>query len=343
MTSEDSALLLSRHPRVSLAHLPTPLEFLPHLTEHLNGPKIYVKRDDCTGLGTGGNKTRKLEFLMAEALAKGADTVITQGAVQSNHARQTAAAAAKLGLKCELVFEKRVDGASDPYLNSGNVLLDRLFGARIREVESGSDMNAELEAVADESRQRRAAPYVIPGGGSNPVGALGYVDCAIELVTQANRARLVVDHIVHATGSAGTQAGLIAGLKGLHADIPLLGIGVNAGREVQEQRVFELAERTAEYAGAPGVVSREDVVCNCDYVGEGYGVPTEAMNDAILLLAQLEGLLFDPVYSGKALAGMIDLVRKGFFRRAENIVFIHTGGTAGLFAYVDQLKTDNPV
>jgi L-cysteate sulfo-lyase len=180
-------MLLSRFPRISLAHLPTPLEFLPRLTKHLGGPNIWVKRDDCTGLGTGGNKTRKLEFLMADARERGADTVITQGAVQSNHARQTAAAACKLGMHCELVFEKRIEGASDAYLQSGNVLLDRLFGANIREVAKGADMDAELEKVADEVRKKSRNPYVIPGGGSNPVGALGYVDCAQELVAQANR------------------------------------------------------------------------------------------------------------------------------------------------------------
>jgi L-cysteate sulfo-lyase len=332
-------LLLSRHPRVSLAHLPTPLEFLPHLTRHLGGPNIYVKRDDCTGLGTGGNKTRKLEFLMADALGQGATTVITQGAVQSNHARQTAAAAAKLGLDCELVFEKRIDAATEPYLHSGNVLLDRIFGARIREVAKGSDMAAELDAVADEVRKSGKTPYVIPGGGSNPTGALGYVDCVFELVTQANRQGLVIDHVVHATGSAGTQAGLAVGLKAINSGIPLLGIGVGADRKAQEEKVFELATRTAKFAGADGVVTREDIVCNCDYIGPGYGVPTEEMNAAVLLAARLEGLLFDPVYTGKALAGMIDLVRKGWFDGAENVVFIHTGGAAGLFAYVDQLKT----
>jgi L-cysteate sulfo-lyase len=332
-------LLLSRHPRVSLAHLPTPLEFLPRLTRHLGGPNIYVKRDDCTGLGTGGNKTRKLEFLMADALQQSATTVITQGAVQSNHARQTAAAAAKLGLACELVFEKRIEGASDPYLHSGNVLLDRIFGARVREVAKGSDMTAELDAVADEVRKSGKTPYVIPGGGSNPTGALGYVDCALELVSQANRQGLVIDHVVHATGSAGTQAGLAVGLKAIHTGIPLLGIGVGADRKAQEQKVFELATKTAKFTGAEDVVKREDIVCNCDYVGPGYGVPTEAMNAAVLLAARLEGLLFDPVYTGKALAGMIDLVRNGWFDGAENIVFIHTGGAAGLFAYVDQLKT----
>jgi L-cysteate sulfo-lyase len=333
-------MLLSRHPRVSLAHLPTPLEFLPRLTNHLGGPKIFVKRDDCTGLGTGGNKTRKLEFLMAEARSQGATTVITQGAVQSNHARQTAAAAARLGLKCELVFEARVEGASDAYLKSGNVLLDKMFGARIRTVAKGTDMTAELDAVADQLRRGGELPYVIPGGGSSPTGALGYVDCALELITQANRQNLVIDHVVHATGSAGTQAGLAVGLKATHANIPLLGIGVSAGREVQEQRVFELATATAKFVGAAGAVRREDIVCNCDYVGPGYGVPTQAMNEAVLLLARLEGLLFDPVYTGKALAGMIDLVRKGFFDDAENIVFIHTGGSAGLFAYVDQLTLE---
>jgi L-cysteate sulfo-lyase len=333
-------VLLSRHPRVSLAHLPTPLEFLPRLTNHLGGPKIFVKRDDCTGLGTGGNKTRKLEFLMAEARSQGATTVITQGAVQSNHARQTAAAAARLGLKCELVFEARVEGASDAYLKSGNVLLDKMFGARIRTVAKGTDMTAELDAVADQLRRGGELPYVIPGGGSSPTGALGYVDCALELITQANRQNLVIDHVVHATGSAGTQAGLAVGLKATHANIPLLGIGVSAGREVQEQRVFELATATAKFVGAAGAVRREDIVCNCDYVGPGYGVPTQAMNEAVLLLARLEGLLFDPVYTGKALAGMIDLVRKGFFDDAENIVFIHTGGSAGLFAYVDQLTLE---
>jgi L-cysteate sulfo-lyase len=332
-------VLLSRFPRVSLAHLPTPLEPLPRLSKHLGGANIFVKRDDCTGLGTGGNKTRKLEFLMADALQQNSTVVITQGAVQSNHARQTAAAACKLGLKCELIFEKRVDRPSEPYLQSGNVFLDRLYGANIREVEKGSDMSAALESVATELRKVGETPYVIPGGGSNRIGALGYVDCAHEFMAQANRMQLVIDHVIHATGSAGTQAGLVVGLKATHSGIPLLGIGVNAPQDIQEERVFRLAVETAEYIGAPGTVRREDVIANCDYIGEGYGIPTEAMNDAVLLLARLEGLLFDPVYSGKALAGMIDLIGKGEFGRNENLLFIHTGGTAGLFGYRDRLET----
>jgi L-cysteate sulfo-lyase len=320
--------------------LPTPFEPLPRLSKHLGGPNIFVKRDDCTGLGTGGNKTRKLEFLMADALQKNANVVITQGAVQSNHARQTAAAACKLGLRCELVFEKRVDQPGEIYLNSGNVFLDRLFGATIREVEKGSDMNAALESVASELREKGETPYVIPGGGSNKVGALGYVDCALEFLNQANRSGIVIHHVLHATGSAVTQAGLIVGMKASHCGIPLLGIGVNVAKDIQEERVFKLAAETAEYVGAPGVVERGDVVANCDYVGDGYGIPTDSMNDAVLLLARLEGLLFDPVYSGKGLAGMLDLIGKKQFGKSDNLLFIHTGGAAGLFAYRDRLKTD---
>jgi len=332
-------MLLSRFPRVSLAHLPTPLEHLPRLSKYLNGPEIYVKRDDCTGLGTGGNKTRKLEFLIADAQKKNADVIITQGAVQSNHARQTAAAAAKLGFQCELVFEKRVIDASSAYMKSGNVFLDQLFGANIREVTKGSDMNEEMEKVASEIRSNGQTPYIIPGGGSNPIGALGYVDCMLELIAQANEQSLVIDSIVHATGSAGTQAGIVVGAKAMNSNIPVLGIGVNASQEIQEEKVFQLACETSDYMGLSGLVKRDDIVANCDYVGDGYGIPTEGMNDAVLLLARLEGLLFDPVYSGKGLAGMIDLIDQGYFKDQDNIVFIHTGGATGLFAYHDILST----
>ena len=330
-------MLLSRFPRQRFAHLPTPLEFLPRLTEHLGGPTIYVKRDDCTGLGTGGNKTRKLEFLMAEALQQNATAIVTQGAVQSNHARQTAAAACKLGMKCELVFEKRVRDASEPYRQSGNVFLDHLFGANIREVEKGSDMEAAMAEVAAELREQGETPYVIPGGGSNPVGALGYVGCALEILAQCSDADIVPDRIVTATGSAGTQAGLLVGLNANSSGVPLLGIGVNAPREAQEEKVYKLAVATAELVGAPDSIVREDVVANCNYVGEGYGIPTKAMNDAVVLLARLEGLLFDPVYSGKALAGMLDLIRSGEIGSEETVVFVHTGGSAALFAYHDRL------
>ena len=330
-------MLLDKFPRVPLAHLPTPLEHLPRLSAELGGPQIYVKRDDCTGLATGGNKTRKLEFSMAAALEEGADTIVTVGAVQSNHVRQAAAAACKLGLRCEVLLEHRVIDPSEYYMNSGNVLLDRIFGANLREYPGGTDFDAAMQAVAEEVRAAGGKPYIIPGGASNCVGALGYVNCAIEMLGQFEEQQLDVSHIVTATGSAGTQGGLVVGLKAMDSSIPLLGIGVNVPRDEQEQKVFDLACETAEFIGKPGCVAREDVVANCDYVGDGYGVPTKSMNEAVLMLARTEGLLFDPVYSGKALAGMIDLVRRGDLGDG-NIVFLHTGGAAALFAYADQLK-----
>ena len=331
-------MLLSDFPRVPLAHLPTPLEHLPRLSKHLGGPEIYVKRDDCTGLATGGNKTRKLEFSMAEALQQGADTIVTVGAVQSNHVRQTAAAACKLGLKCEVLLEHRVAHPSEPYANSGNVLLDKIFGANLREYPGGTDFEQAMSEVAGEVRAAGGKPYIIPGGASNKVGALGYVNCALELLDQIEYQSLDIGHIVTATGSAGTQGGLIVGLKAMQSDIPLLGIGVSIPQQAQEEKVYALACETAEYIGKPGCVAREDVIANCDYVGDGYGVPTESMNEAVLMLARYEGLLFDPVYSGKGLAGMIDLIRNGSLS-SGNVVFLHTGGSAALFAYVDQLRT----
>ena len=228
--------MLEQFPRVRLAHLPTPLEHLPRLSDELGGPQIYVKRDDCTGLATGGNKTRKLEFSMAAAVEEGADTIVTVGAVQSNHVRQTAAATCKLGMKCEVLLEHRVKEPSNDYLHSGNVLLDRLFGANLREYPGGTDFDVEMGNVADEVRATGGKPYIIPGGASNVTGALGYVDCGIELLGQFDEQGIDVSHIVTATGSAGTQAGLVVGLKAMGSGIPLLGIGVKraareAGRE----------------------------------------------------------------------------------------------------------------
>lgn len=324
---------LARFPRTTLAHLPTPLERLDRLSEALGGPEIWIKRDDCTGLSTGGNKTRKLEFLMAEAVAQGADMVMTQGATQSNHARQTAAACAKLGMACHILLEDRT-GSNDPnYNGNGNVLLDHLHGATTEKRPGGSDMAAEMEAVADRFRAEGRNVYVIPGGGSNATGALGYVNCAYELVGQANDRGLVIDHIVTATGSAGTQAGLIAGLCAINAQIPLLGFGVRVPQDKQEASVFNLAQRTAEKLGCPGVVKRENVVADCSYVAAGYGLPGPDTLEAIGLFATLEGILLDPVYSGKAAAGLVDYCRKGKFKPGERVVFLHTGGSAALFGY----------
>ena len=329
---------LSRFPRVSLAHLPTPLEHLPRLSAKLGGPQIWVKRDDCTGLATGGNKTRKLEFSLAAAIEEGADTIVTVGALQSNHVRQTVAATCKLGLSCEVLLEHRVQDPSDYYANSGNVFLDRLFGANLHEHPAGTDFETAMQEVAEEVRSKGGRPYIVPGGASDKIGALGYVNCAFELLSQANDQGLVIDQLITATGSAGTQGGLIVGLKAMNSNVPLLGIGVSAAQEPQEEKVFELAVETADYIGASGVVERKDVVANCDYIGDGYGIPTESMNEAIVMLARTEGLLYDPVYSGKALAGMIDLIRRGEYSDSQNIVFLHTGGSVALFAYADQLN-----
>ena len=334
---------VSRFPRVHLAHLPTALEPMDRLSEALGGPRIWIKRDDCTGLSTGGNKTRKLEFLMAEALEQGADMVITQGATQSNHARQTAAFAARLGIDCHILLEDRT-GSNDPnYNHNGNVFLDFLHGATAEKRPGGLDMNAEMEVVAETFRAAGRKVYTIPGGGSNPTGALGYANAAMELVSQANATGLLIDRIVHATGSAGTQAGLVVGLKAINANIPLLGIGVRAPKPKQEENVYNLALATAEKLGCPGVVQREDVVANTDYVGEGYGIPTKECLDAIEMFARLEGILLDPVYSGKGAAGLIDLTRKGAFAGDENIVFLHTGGSVALFGYTAAFDYSGPV
>ncbi len=325
---------LSRFPRVRLCHAPTPLEPMANMTRLLGGPQLWIKRDDCTGLANGGNKTRKLEFLMGEARQRGADTVITQGAVQSNHCRQTAAAAAKLGMKCEIILERRLATDDAEYNNSGNVLLDRLLDSRIHHVPGGSDMNAELEKLAAKLRQGNASPYVIPGGGSNPTGALGYVNCAIETVQQANDMGLRIDWLVHATGSTGTQAGLVAGLVAINSGIKVLGISVRQPKDVQEAAVHRLTEATAAHIGLKGGVARAHVMANGDYVGGGYGVPTPGMVEAVTLTARQEGILLDPVYTGKGMAGLIDLIRQGkTFAKDENVVFLHTGGAVGLFGY----------
>ena len=330
---------LARFPRLHLAHLPTPLEPMENLSRELGGPEIWIKRDDCTGMSTGGNKTRKLEFLMAEAKEQGADVVLTQGATQSNHVRQTAACAAKLGLDCHILLEDR-KGSNDPnYNGNGNVLLDRLHGATLDKRASGTDMHAEMEAVAQKMRAEGRKAYTIPGGGSNPTGALGYVNCALELVNQANERDLPIDHLLHATGSCGTQAGLVVGLKAMNAHIPLLGITVRLPKVEQEEMVYDLAQKTAEKIGCPGVVARDDVVAKSDYVGEGYGIPAPSTLAAIDLFARMEGILLDPVYSGKCAAGLIDLCRKGFYKKTDRVVFLHTGGSAALFAYLSSFST----
>ena len=326
---------LARFPRVKLCQAPTPLERLPRLTAELGGPDIWMKRDDLTGMGGGGNKVRKLEFLAGAALAEGADHLVTQGAVQSNHVRQTAAVAAKLGLACTAVLEHRIETNDSAYLNSGNVLLDRLMGTHLEYRPGGTDMQAAIEDVGTRLRAEGAKPYLIPGGGSNAVGALGYAAVALELLAQANDMGLQIDRLVHATGSAGTQAGLVAGLHAMSSPVHVLGIGVRAPKDRQEANVLRLAQATAAQMGLDRLVPSSAVEANCDYVGGGYGIPTPGMIEAVRMLARLEGIMLDPVYSGKGMAGLVDLIRRGTFTKGQTVVFLHTGGAAGLFGYAD--------
>jgi D-cysteine desulfhydrase len=317
---------------------PTPLEPMLRLSAALGGPNIFMKRDDLTGLASGGNKTRKLEFLVADALSQGANTLVTVGAVQSNHCRLTLAAAAKEGLKCRLVLEQRVPGSYDPHASGNNFLFGLLGAEAITVVNSGDDLAAAIDAVADDVARAGGKAYIIPGGGSNPLGSLGYVACFDEFSTQAFDMGLNLDHIVCASGSAGTHAGLLVGAIGANASIPITGINVRRPRAEQESNVHALAERTAAFAGLSHGIPRGAVTCLDDWVGPGYSLPTETMIEAVKMTARLEGVLLDPVYTGKAMAGLIGLVRRGVLKANENVLFVHTGGSPALYAYQPVLE-----
>ena len=329
---------LKNFSRVDLCHQPTPLEEMPRLSAALDGPKFWIKRDDCTGLATGGNKTRKLEFLLADALQQGADMLVTQGAVQSNHVRQTAAAACKFGLDCHALLERRVPDRAADYETTGNVLFDHIFGTTIEFRPPGLDMNAEARAVTEKFAANGRKPYFIPGGGSNEIGALGYVSCAYEMLAQFDAQGLDVGWIMLASGSAGTHAGLLAGLHAAGSDIPVMGISVRQPRERQIAAVHKLAAATAAQLTDIPLSLDKTLIDDC-YVGAGYGLPTEGTIAAINLIARKEGVLLDPVYSAKGLAGMIGLTEQKFFDRQKDVVFLHTGGAAALFAYGNQLAS----
>jgi D-cysteine desulfhydrase len=332
------AVDLSSFPRRRYTRGPTPIERLNRLEAELGGPEIWIKRDDLTGLTGGGNKTRKLEFLVADALQQGADTLVTQGAVQSNHCRLTLAAAVREGLKCRLVLEQRVAGSYDPRASGNNFLFHLLGAEALSVVEGGTDMGAAMADVATALSAEGRRPYVIPGGGSNPLGALGYVACAQEIAAQSFDMGVSFDHIVCASGSAGTHAGLLVGLQAMHAKAELIGINVRRPRAEQEANVHALAEQVAKLVGLPGGMPRHTVEALDDWVGPGYSLPTDEMIEAVRKLARLEGVLLDPVYTGKAMAGLIGLVRRGAFRKGERVLFVHTGGAPSLFAYQDVLQ-----
>ena len=326
------------HDRLHFAHLPTPLEPMDRLGRYLGGPHLFIKRDDCTGLATGGSSTRKLEFLMADAIAAGADVVITHGPLQSNHARQTAAIAGKLNMQCALALETPAEGDDDFYSGSANVLLDRLYGADIHRLPGGSDMESAALDLARRYEARGKRPYIIPGGGSNPIGALGYVNCAFEIATQLREQGLRIDRLVHASGSGATQAGLIVGFQLADIKIPVLGVSMWLPRAAQEQKVYDLARQTAEHLELPQAPLRSDVAVNADYVDDVYGVATTNTLSAVTTVARYESILLDPLYTGKAMHCLIDLiVNKHQLKRGENILFLHSGGNIGLFGCMGRI------
>jgi D-cysteine desulfhydrase family pyridoxal phosphate-dependent enzyme len=328
---------LDEFPRVRFAHLPSALEEMLNLSKALGGPSIWVKRDDQIGLGVGGNKVRKLEFLMGEALSKGAKKVVTFGGVHSNHVRQTASAARKLGLEPILfILGKK------PEKYKGNLLLDRLYGAELKFVDLG-EAGGRMTIETAEKLMRGMArlfpsvgwreTYIIPLGGHSPVGCLGYVNAAFELAKQAEDRNLKVDYVVAAVGTGGTMAGLMAGFRLLGAGTKVIGIDVGGLWKGFKGSIARMASQVAELLGEKVPFREEDVLLYEDYVGEAYAHPTPECWEAIRLLARKEGLVLDPIYTGKAMAGLIDLVCKGVLKEGETVVFLHTGGSPSLYAF----------
>lgn len=335
---------LAALPRKRFAHLPTPLDELARLRGALaemtgkGVPRLFIKRDDCTGLAFGGNKTRKLEFLIGEALAGGHDTVITAGAAQSNHARQTAAAAAAAGLDCVLVLFDTVPYRGRDYRRSGNLLLDDLLGARVIVEAADADPAQVFERVMQELASQGRKAYFVPVGGSNVTGTMGYVNAYLELADQLDARGIEASHIVHASSSGGTQAGLVAGQMLRPGGPAVLGINVyRDDTQAMANDIHALAVKTAE-ALETEVPPNEVVALEAGYLGEGYGVPTDKMRRAVETLARLEGVFLDPVYSGKGMAGLIGLILDGRMRADDNVVFLHTGGAPGLFAYAEEFS-----
>lgn len=321
-------------PKASLGYFPTPLIELTRLSKTLGGPNIYMKRDDNTGLALGGNKTRKLEYIMGDALAKGADTVITAGAIQSNHCRQTAGAAASLGLECHLVL-----GGEEPEQPQGNLLLDKVYGCHIHwtgENRKGEDIPALVAQLKAEGKK----PYVIPYGGSNELGAIAFIEAYKELNAQREALKVDFSHIIFASSSGATHAGLMLGNKILQTHSQIIGINIDKGEMDKvpfDEHIVSLANSTAQLIAADYQFTADDLILNSDYVGDGYGVIGELEKEAIALTAQNEGILLDPVYTGRAMGGLIDMIRTEQIKATDNVLFWHTGGAPALFAYADDL------
>lgn len=319
---------LTHFPRLKFIDVPTPLEYLSRLSSHL-GRDIFIKRDDVTPMAMGGNKLRKLEFLAAEALREGADTLITAGAIQSNHVRQTAAVAAKLGLHCVALLENPINTTAENYLTNGNRLLLDLFNTQIEMCAALSDADAQLQELATRIAAQGFRPYVIPLGGSSMLGALGYVEGAREIAQQCPGG-VPFSSVVVASGSAGTQAGLAVGLEQLMPDAALIGVTVSRSAAEQKPKVAALRQAVAQ---ALEITTQAEIHLWDEYFAPGYGEPNQQGREAVKLLARLEGILLDPVYTGKAMAGLIDGISQKRFRDQGAVLFIHTGGAPALFAY----------
>lgn len=323
-------------PREPLGFFPTPVHELTNLGKALGGPRIFIKRDDQTGLAFGGNKTRKLEYIIGRALADGADTLITAGAIQSNHCRQTAAAAASLQLPCHLVL-----GGKSPDIANGNLLLDQLLGAKIHW--AGNNRKGEdIPRIEQQLRSEGRKPFVVPYGGSNELGATAFVEALCELDSQSFALQTDFDHIVFASSSGGTHAGLVVGKKLLKKNYQLTGIAIDkigSAQKSLEQLILELAVATSEFLETNCKITESDLILNKDYTGAGYGIIGPAEKEAISLTARYEGILVDPVYTGRAMAGLIGLIRKGKFKKGESVLFWHTGGAPAIFACADTLQS----
>lgn len=327
---------LAPFPRRRYTGRQTPIEPLDRLSEELRGPRVWMKRDDLLGLAGGGNKTRKLEFLMADAISKGATGVITTGAPQSNHCRLTAAAAAREGLECHLVIEERVAGTYSRTASGNNFLFHLLGVTSVTVVPAGADLPGTMESIRAAHDVDGRTSYIIPGGGSNPVGALGYVACADEILQQSLESGVTFDAIVCASGSGGTHAGLLAGLIP-QAGPPVEGISVRFESARQVERLAPLLTGTLDLLSTPVARSDERISVHDQYVGDGYSIPTAGMVEAVRLVARTEAVLLDPVYTGKAMAGLVDLARQGYWDVNDHVLFVHTGGAPALFAYEDVL------
>lgn len=332
--------LTKKFPKVDLAHLPTPLEFLPNLTRHLNGPKLWMKRDDATGLAMGGNKARQLEYYVGRAKADGCDALLTTGATQSNHVRQTVAAARKVGMYIEVQLEHRVAGRPSEYDNSGNPFLNKLMGAKVNHYHAdGDDEDGADQAIYDRAEELKAEGYnpcVIPLGSMDnaPWGALGYVEGMEEILLQTTATGLNIDAIIIPSGSANTQSGILAGIIALGLDIPVYGFCVRRDTITQHERVLVKTRQVLKLLDLDeNAVTSEMVKCEDWVLSPGYGQLNESVEEAIAMTAREEGILLDPAYTGKSMAGLIEMIRKGVFTKDQNVLYIHTGGTPALFGY----------